>query len=96
MAPQPISELASKLAKDRQDLVRKAREYLEQAQERQKKYYDSKRTSLTFKVGDLFLLDAKNLTLKKVNAHIKLKKAKHVWRSENLKFGKSVDHTLRS
>ncbi|UIZ23479.1 hypothetical protein KXD40_007615 [Peronospora effusa] len=41
LCPQPISEFASKLAKDRQDVVRKARNNLEQAQERQKKFYDS-------------------------------------------------------
>ena len=52
MDPQPISELALKFAQDRQYLVRKARENLEQAQERQRKYYDSKRTSFTFSVGD--------------------------------------------
>ena len=76
MDPQPISGFASKFAKDRQDLVRKARENLEQAQERQKKYYDSKRTSLTFSVGVLVLLDTKNLPLKTFNAHIELKKSK--------------------
>ncbi|CAI5712017.1 unnamed protein product [Peronospora farinosa] len=76
LGPQPISELASKFAKDRQDVVRKARKNLEQAQERQKKYYDSKRTNLTFNVGDLVLLDTKNLPLRTVNAHIGLKKAK--------------------
>ena len=76
MDPQTISEFASKFAKDRHDLVRKARENLEQAQERQKKYYDSKRTSLTFSVGILVLLDTKNLPLKTFNAHIELKKAK--------------------
>ena len=62
-------------AKDRQDLVRKAREILEQAQERPKKYYDYIRLSLTFNVGDLVLLDTKNLPLKTVNAHIELKKS---------------------
>ena len=56
--------------------MRKTRENLEQAQERQKKYYDSKSTSLTFSFGDLVLLDTKNLPLKTVNAHIELKKAK--------------------
>ena len=76
MDPQPISELASNFAKDSQDLVHKARENLEQAQERQKKYYDSKRTRFTFSVGDLVLLDTKNLPLKTVNAHMELKKAK--------------------
>ena len=76
MDPQPISEFASKFAKDCQDLVGKARVKLEQAQEIQKKYYDSKRTSLAFSVGDLVLLDTKNLPVKTVNAHIELKKAK--------------------
>ena len=71
-----ISEFASKFAKDRQKLVRKARENLEQAQERQKKPYDSKRRSIPFNVGDLVLLAAKNLPLRTVSAHIDLKKAK--------------------
>ena len=52
MDQQPITEFASKFAKDRQDLVRRAREYLKQAPEMLKKYYDSKRTSFTFSVGD--------------------------------------------
>ena len=73
---QPISEFTSKVAKDRQDLERKARGNLVQAQERQKKYYDSKRTSLTFNVGDLVPLDTKDLPLRTFNAHIDLKKAK--------------------
>nr|CCA27322.1 retrotransposon protein putative [Albugo laibachii Nc14] len=72
---QSISKFTSKFAKDRKDLVRKARENLEQAQER-KKYYDSKRTSLTFNFGDLVLLYTKNLPRKTVNAHMELKKAK--------------------
>ena len=79
MDPQPIpefaSKFASKVAKDRHDLVRKARENLEQAQERQKKYYDSKRTSLTFSVGVLVLLDTKKPSTQTVNPHIELKKA---------------------
>uniref|UniRef100_A0AAV1UNZ2 Chromo domain-containing protein n=1 Tax=Peronospora matthiolae TaxID=2874970 RepID=A0AAV1UNZ2_9STRA len=76
MEPQPITEFALKVAKDRQDLVRKARKNLEQAQERQKKYYDSKRASFTLSVGGLVLLDTKNLVLKTINAHMELKKAK--------------------
>ncbi|CAI5708325.1 unnamed protein product [Peronospora effusa] len=76
LGSQPISEFVSKFAKDRQDVVRKAPKPLDQAQERQKKYYDSKEKKLTFNVGDLVLLDTKNLPLRTVNAHIGLKKAK--------------------
>ena len=69
-----ISAFASKFAKDRQKLVRKARENLEQAQERQKKHYDSKRRRFTFNVGDLALLIANNLPLRTVNTQSILRK----------------------
>ena len=69
-------QLISKFAKDRQDLVRNARENLEQVQERQKKYYDSKIACFIFSVGDFVLLDTNNLPLKTINAHMELKKAK--------------------
>ena len=84
-------QLISKFAKDRQDLVRKARENLEQVQERQKKYYDSKRTSLTFSVGDLVLLDTKNLPLKTVNAHIELNKASQAQSKEGWTVSDKLD-----
>jgi transposase InsO family protein len=59
-----IAELARSFAKERQDIVERARQNLEQAQAKQKEYYDRKRREIIFKEGDLVLLDTKNLPLK--------------------------------
>ena len=72
----PISEFAARFAKDRNELVLRARDNLMQAQAQQKKYYDKKRQSISFKVGDWVLLDTKNLSLKTTTAHTDLNKAK--------------------
>jgi hypothetical protein len=44
-------------------LIEKARDVLVKAQEEQKRYYDRKRSSVTFKQGDLVILDTRNLPL---------------------------------
>ncbi|KAG6614963.1 Retrotransposon protein [Phytophthora cinnamomi] len=71
-----LAELAKNFAKERQEIVERAQKNLEEAQARQKEYYDRKRRQVVFKRGDLVLLDTKNLPLKTVNKNTELKKAK--------------------
>ncbi|KAJ8575624.1 hypothetical protein ON010_g3587 [Phytophthora cinnamomi] len=71
-----LAEFAKNFAMERQDIVERAQKNLEEAQARQKEYYDRKRRQVVFKRGDLVLLDTKNLPLKTVNKNTELKKAK--------------------
>ncbi|DBA03764.1 TPA: hypothetical protein N0F65_005654, partial [Lagenidium giganteum] len=73
---QDVQDYASKFATDRRKLVELARKNLLAAQERRKKYYDRKRREIKFSIGDLVMLDTKNLSLKHASAHTELKKAK--------------------
>lgn len=57
-------EFAQKFALERKRLVDMARENLQDAQVRMKKYYDRTRSNVVFKIGDLVMLDTKNLPLK--------------------------------
>ncbi|GMF36713.1 unnamed protein product [Phytophthora fragariaefolia] len=71
-----LAEFAKNLAKERQEIVARARQNLKVAQARQKEYYDRKRRQVVFKEGDLVLLDMKNLPLHTENQNTELKKAK--------------------
>ncbi|GMF36993.1 unnamed protein product [Phytophthora fragariaefolia] len=71
-----LAEFATNFAKERQEIVERARQNLKEAQARQKEYYDRKRRQVVFKEGGLVLLDTKNLPLKTVNQNTELKKAK--------------------
>ncbi|GMF68897.1 unnamed protein product [Phytophthora fragariaefolia] len=62
-----LAEFAKNFAKERQEIVERARQNLKEAQARQKEYYGRKRRQVVFKEGDLVLLDTKNLPLKTVN-----------------------------
>ncbi|KAG6608884.1 Retrotransposon nucleocapsid protein [Phytophthora cinnamomi] len=71
-----LAEFAKNFAKERQEIVERAQKNLEEAQARQKEYYDRKRRQVVVKRGDTVLLDTKNLPLKTVNKNTELKKAK--------------------
>ena len=60
----------------RKKLIDLARMNLQEAQARQKRYYDRKRSDVLFKIGDLVMLDTKNLQLKQVAQGSELEKAK--------------------
>ncbi|GMF46663.1 unnamed protein product [Phytophthora fragariaefolia] len=71
-----LAAFAKNFAKERLEIVERARQNLTEAQARQKEYYDRKRRQVVFKEGDLVLLDTENLPLKTVNQNTGLKKAK--------------------
>ncbi|KAF1334822.1 hypothetical protein FI667_g1429, partial [Globisporangium splendens] len=71
-----VAEIAKNFAEKRQQAIKLAQENVEQAQERQKKYYDRKRREEEFKAGDLVMLDTKNLPLKTVAQSTSLQNAK--------------------
>ena len=48
----------------KKQILQRATSELQKAQERQKKYYDAKRTNVAFKSGDFVFLSTKNLNLK--------------------------------
>jgi len=56
-------EFAQKFALERKKLVDMAHENLQDVQSRMKKYYDHTRSNTVFKIGDLVMLDTKNLYL---------------------------------
>lgn len=56
--------LVVNMAQHRQDLIARAQANLLQAQARQKKYYDLKRSSLTFSAGEWVLLATRDIPLK--------------------------------
>ncbi|CEG38261.1 uncharacterized protein PHALS_08346 [Plasmopara halstedii] len=53
-----------------------AQKHLLQAQERQRKYYDKKRTSIAFKEGDMVMLDTRRIPSAHVTQDIEGKRAK--------------------
>ncbi|TDH73438.1 uncharacterized protein CCR75_008513 [Bremia lactucae] len=56
----PVAEFAKNFA-DKRQIIKTAQANLARAQEKQKDYYDRKRSNVTFKAGDMVMLDAKNL-----------------------------------
>ena len=55
------SEYAKKFAYRRQKIIDYARKNLENAQKKQKEYYDRNRSSVTFNAGDMVMLDPRHL-----------------------------------
>ncbi|OWZ17202.1 Retroelement [Phytophthora megakarya] len=70
------NDLARNFVQKRQQIVQQARANLSEAQQRQKKYYDQKRSSVTFAVGDMVLLSTKNLPLAHSTRGTELEKMK--------------------
>ena len=62
-----ISEYAKKFAYRRQKIIEFARKNLENAQKKQKEYYDRKLSSVTFNAGDMVMLDSRHLNLRHRN-----------------------------
>ena len=60
----PNNEFAVNFAENRKKVLKLAIDNLRQAQQRQKAYYDKRRSNVTFKLGDLVLLATRNLPLK--------------------------------
>lgn len=56
-------DFAQNFVEGRKEIVKRARSNLGEAPLRQKMYYDQRRSSVTFAVGDLVLLSMKNLPL---------------------------------
>ena len=63
----PVAEYAKKFADRRQKIIKLAQTNLAKAQEKQKNYYDKKRSNVTFTTGDMVMLDAKHLKLRHHN-----------------------------
>ncbi|GMF42342.1 unnamed protein product [Phytophthora fragariaefolia] len=64
-----LAEFAKNFAKERQEIVERARQNLKDAQARRKEYYDRKRRQVVLKEGDLVQLDTKNLPLDSESEH---------------------------
>ena len=62
-----LTEYAKKFADRRQKIIEFARTNLENAQKKQKEYYDRKRSSVTFKAEGMVMLDARHLNLRHRN-----------------------------
>ncbi|OWZ04563.1 hypothetical protein PHMEG_00023514 [Phytophthora megakarya] len=71
-----IAEYAKQFQDRRQEIIDVAKKHLLQAQDRQKKYYDKKRSSITFKEGDMVMLDTRRIPAAHVTKDIDGKRAK--------------------
>ncbi|KAF1327685.1 putative retroelement, partial [Globisporangium splendens] len=71
-----IAEIAKNFHGDREKIIDKAKRQLKQAQESQKRYYDQKRSNVTFKTGDLVTLDTRRLLLQHAAQDMEVKRAK--------------------
>ena len=57
------NDFAIRFSERRQEIIKQAQESLKLAQERQKEYYDSKRSNVKFNVGELVMLLTRDLPL---------------------------------
>lgn len=60
----PIPEYARQFADKRQKIIILAQTNLAKAQDKQKDYYERKRSNVTFKAVDMVMLDARHLKLR--------------------------------
>uniref|UniRef100_H3GA32 Chromo domain-containing protein n=1 Tax=Phytophthora ramorum TaxID=164328 RepID=H3GA32_PHYRM len=73
---QGIGEYAKRFQEQRPVIIQQAKTQLRRAQERQKNYYDQKITAITFKTGDLVMLDTRRIPSGHVTKDIAGKRAK--------------------
>jgi hypothetical protein len=71
-----IAEFASRFKEEKQEIIQMARKQLLKAQSIQKKYYDKKRSNVTFQQGDLVMVDTKRIPLKHSGKDLEDKRAK--------------------
>ncbi|KAF1314506.1 Retrotransposon nucleocapsid protein, partial [Globisporangium splendens] len=71
-----LAEIAKTFHDEREKIIDKAKKQLKQAQESQKRYYDQKRSNVTFKTGDLVMLDTRRMSLQHAAQDIEVKRAK--------------------
>lgn len=71
-----IAEYAKEFVDHKQALIEQARNQLLQAQAAQKKYYDRKRSQVTFQQGDLVMLDTRHLPKSHATQDLEDKRAK--------------------
>ena len=74
--PTNLAEYAKTFMDHKQEIIERARKELVKTQERQKKYYEQKRSSVTFKTGDLVMLDTRRLPLRHSTQALDEKRAK--------------------
>jgi len=58
------TEFVNRMLSERESIIKQAQDNLKKAQERQKLYYDKKRSNVTFEKGQLVLLSTEGLSLK--------------------------------